>query len=337
VDARSRLIPFPALFGLLVGGGVLAWLVLRVGLTPVRSAAASLGWRGFAIIITFHCGQIVAMGYAWWLLGPGQARWPAFVLSRFARDSAAEALPLSQIGGFVVGARALVLGGAPALFAAASTLVDLSVELVAKLPYTLLGAALLLWPIVAGGQTPRSDLFAGLLGLVAVLLPAAALLTMLGRATGWVERMATALARRLGSAWPFTPGALRQEISQIYARRRAICGAFAIHGISWLLSGVELWLTLRLMHQGLALAPAIVIDSLLNGLRSFAFVIPGALGVQEAGYMALGALFALPPDVAIALSLLRRGRDLGIGIPGVLIWQFIEGRRLHRLWRAPLS
>jgi putative membrane protein len=337
VVARSRAVPLPALFGLLAGGAVLAWLVLWVGLTPVKSAAASLGWRGFATIVTFHCGLIVVMGYAWWLLGPGHARSPAFVLCRFARDSAAEALPLSQIGGFVVGARALVLGGAPALFAAASTLVDLSVELVAKLPYTLLGVVLLRWSVVADGQTPRSDLVAGLLGLAAVLSLASGLLMALRHATGWVERMTAALVRRLGSAWPFTPGTLHQEIGRICARRRAICGALAIHSITWLLGGVELWLTLRLMHHGLGLAQSIVIDSLLNALRTFAFAVPGALGIQEAGYIALGALFGLSPDVAIALSLLRRGRDLGIGIPGVLIWQIVEGRRLHRAWRTPLA
>jgi len=39
----------------------------------------------------------------------------------------------------------------------------------------------------------------------------------------------------------------------------------------------------------------------------------------------------LTPDVALALSLLKRGRDLLIGIPALLFWQFIEGRRF---WKA---
>jgi glycosyltransferase 2 family protein len=41
----------------------------------------------------------------------------------------------------------------------------------------------------------------------------------------------------------------------------------------------------------------------------------------------LGPLFGLPAEAALALSLLKRGRDIAIGIPVLLIWQFLEGRQ----------
>jgi hypothetical protein len=44
-------------------------------------------------------------------------------------------------------------------------------------------------------------------------------------------------------------------------------------------------------------------------------------------------LFGLPPDIALALSLLKRGRDLTIGVPALLIWQGTEGRRALRTGR----
>ena len=87
----------------------------------------------------------------------------------------------------------------------------------------------------------------------------------------------------MGAHWPFDAGAWRDEITRLYRRRRAVLLAFAVHSATWLLSGVELWVMLRLMGSELGLAPAIVIDSLLNGLRGFAFAIPGALWVQEGG------------------------------------------------------
>jgi hypothetical protein len=77
-----------------------------------------------------------------------------------------------------------------------------------------------------------------------------------------------------------------------------------------------------------ALGAALVIDSLISGLRSAAFMVPQALGVQEGGYILLGALFGLTPEVALALSLVRRARDLVIGVPVLVAWQISEGRRV---------
>jgi uncharacterized membrane protein YbhN (UPF0104 family) len=67
---------------------------------------------------------------------------------------------------------------------------------------------------------------------------------------------------------------------------------------------------------------------LLQAVKSCAFLVPSALGVQEGALVALFALFGLPPDAALALSLLKRARDLIYGVPGLIAWQFDEGRRL---------
>ena len=59
-------------------------------------------------------------------------------------------------------------------------------------------------------------------------------------------------------------------------------------------------------------------------------MVPSGLGVQEGAYALLGPLFGLPADAALALSLLKRARDLAIGIPLLLGWQVIESRRTLR-------
>jgi len=35
----------------------------------------------------------------------------------------------------------------------------------------------------------------------------------------------------------------------------------------------------------------------------------------------LGGFFGLTPDVSVALSLAKRVRELGLGIPGLVVWQ----------------
>ena len=66
---------------------------------------------------------------------------------------------------------------------------------------------------------------------------------------------------------------------------------------------------------------ALVIESLGEAIRTVAFPIPAALGVQEGGLVLLGGLFGLTPDVSVALSLAKRVRELGLGIPGLVVWQ----------------
>ena len=65
-------------------------------------------------------------------------------------------------------------------------------------------------------------------------------------------------------------------------------------------------------------------------IRSAAFAVPGGLGVQEGGYVLVGSLLGIPGDNAFALSLITRLRELGLGIPGLIAWQVIEGRRILR-------
>ena len=57
------------------------------------------------------------------------------------------------------------------------------------------------------------------------------------------------------------------------------------------------------VHAPLDFAPVLVIESLLYSIRTFAFAIPNAVGVQEGAYIVLGTAFGLTPEMAFALSL----------------------------------
>ena len=73
-----------------------------------------------------------------------------------------------------------------------------------------------------------------------------------------------------------------------------------------------------------------MIEALIQVLSSAAFVVPAALGVQEGGFLVLGGLIGLTPDVALALALVRRTRDVVIFVPALAWWQLSLGRRLLR-------
>jgi hypothetical protein len=105
---------------------------------------------------------------------------------------------------------------------------------------------------------------------------------------------------------------------------------FFIHLACWVASAIEVWIALRLAGRALDFAVVLVIESLLYAIRTVAFAIPNAVGVQEGAYILLGGAFGLTPEMALALSLLKRARDLTIGLPALGAWQAIEGGRVWR-------
>jgi putative membrane protein len=321
IDARMK---FLGTLAFAAGLAVLGWLLVHFGTAPIAAAWTTLGFRGLAIVVAAHLPVAAFLGLAWWSLGRDLAGATArkFIWARLVRDGAAEVLPFSQVGGYVFGARALALSGIPGFFAAISTVVDLVVELAAKLPYILIGLALLAM------LKQQSDYFAPVMAGVAIsggLLALAAIFR--DRSRRALERLAMRMAQR----WPVLqlgePNETRAMISRVLARDGRATAAFALHFIAWALGAAEAWIAFRLMGSPIGLAEACVIDSLFTGLRTFAFFIPGAVGVQEAAYVALCAMFGIPPGVALAFSLVRRARDFLIGAPCLAGWQLVEGRR----------
>lgn len=312
----------------LIGGLALATiLVLSWGVGSIWHSATALGLEGFGFVVGFHIALILLMGCAWWMLGWERvdAKTSRFVWGRLIRDSASEALPLSQVGGFVIGARALTLAGVSGAFAAASTVVDVTLELFAQIGYTIIGLLLLEW------LRPSSAIVEPVLaGVVIMGVAAAIFFAIQARGARFVERSSNRLARQFLGRDIGEAGAVQASIRDLQGRRSRLLLVASTHLASWLLNGVETWLTFRLMGISLTLPAALAVDSLIYGMRSAAFMVPNAFGVQEGGLVLLGLLFGVGPDASLALSLIKRARDLVIGVPALLIWQAIEARHVWR-------
>jgi glycosyltransferase 2 family protein len=310
-----------AIVGILAGIA----LVAHYGVRDVGGILVTVGWGGFVVVVLLHVAGIVLLGLCWFLLAPDAGRFSAFAWGRLIRDSASEVLPLSQIGGFAMGARAAALMGLPGAVAAASTVVDVTLETLAQLAYTAVGLALVVH-LHAGGPLVLWVALGLSVGLIAI----AAFVALQRHAVRLAEHPLCSLIWRLGRG-AFTPvRAAAAEMASIHRRRRPIALAVFLHFGAWLASGCEAWIALRLMGVQVGLLPVIAIESLLFALRSVAFFVPGAIGVQEGAYVLLGAGFGLPPQVVLALSLLKRARDLVIGVPALVGWQMQEARRLLR-------
>src|SRR5436305_12411656 len=89
-----------------VGIAAIAALVGYFGAGAVMRSLLAVGGLGFAAICAIHLVLMVVMGFAWWALMPGAPAWSA-IWGRLVRDSGSELLPLSQVGGCVLGSREL--------------------------------------------------------------------------------------------------------------------------------------------------------------------------------------------------------------------------------------
>jgi putative membrane protein len=292
---------------------LVAGLAICAGMAAIARTLGVLGLGGFAVITALHAPVLLAMGIAWWWIGRtiGGGTLVNFLAARWVRDGVAEVLPLSQLGGFLAGVRALSVAGTRPGAAAFSLFADLLMEFASKLLYLVAGLAML---VALFGDSGWRFLGAGLvLSAAAIGLGLrywGAVLPLLERCAAWVTGKKTGPEIGL-SLRPFL------------ARGRLVPG-FLLHAACWLFGAFEAWLTLRLMGIMVSGPQALVIDSLGTALRTFGFLVPAAIGVQEAGYTLVCALFGIGPAEAIAFSLARRARDLAIGLPGLALWQLLE-------------
>jgi putative membrane protein len=296
---------------ILAGIAVLVGLALWAGLPAVEHAFAMLQVEGFIFVVLIHLPLIVLMGAAWWSIGQA-GRWvslPTFVAARLVRDAVAELLPLSQVGGFAAGVRLLSLTGIPARAGTLSLFADLLMEFFSKSLYAVAGLALVAWLRPGNPLPPYLVLTLGLLVGTSLLLL-------------FLRDLLLRLVPRFIRRWGGLDSKLRALRYLLVPERLAPSGI--LHTICWALGGIEAHVTLRLMGTPVTVVEALAIDSLVMSLRTFGFWVPAALGVQEAAYVLVCALFGLSPDLAIALSLVRRARDILLGLVGVAIWQGLE-------------
>src|SRR5205085_2209765 len=84
---------------------------------------------------------------------------------------------------------------------------------------------------------------------------------------------------------------------------------------------------LQLMGHPLNFIDCFILESLGQAARSAAFIIPGGLGAQEGAFLLIGGALGVPPEYALALSLVKRASQLLFGLPMLALWPFLERRR----------
>jgi putative membrane protein len=323
--AAWRSIPYP---GLLVGVVLFAGLLVEHGIAGLVGDLTVVGW-GLAVLAGYHLVSTFVDALAWRRLIAAGERPPLFVtvVARWIGESVNALLPVMQLGGNVVRATLLARRGVRGVVAGASVVVDVTLEALTQLLFAILGIVLL----ISGAR--GEQLFGPiLLGTGAMALVLAAFLFAQRR--GLFGAAVRAIGRVTGSRRSRGLGAeaeaLDAGVAAMYGDRRAILAGSGWHLAGWLLGVGEVWMAMRFLGHPVDLASAVVLESLGSAVRAAAFAIPGALGVQEGGFVVLGGALGIPPQTCLALSLCKRAREVLLGLPALAAWQIDSGRSSAR-------
>ena len=227
-------------------------------------------------------------------------------------------MPAGQLGGPVLMTRRLARNGLELSEAAAAITVSTTLQTFAQIAFALLGVASLgaAQSHLSQHALRVSSLIAS--GLLAVQVGGFYWMQRRGLFSKLMRAARRFAGKRDWSEWMSQAESIDRAVQLTYARSGPVAASFLLSGVGWLVGTGEVYLILQLVHHPVGWIDALLLESLGQAIRGAAFAIPGALGVQEGGYLLLAPLAGLPPDAALALSLAKRARELLLGVPGLV-------------------
>jgi putative membrane protein len=309
-----------ARIALVLGLAVMIAFVVREGAQSIANLLRHAGWL-LLLLVPLHAAPLLLDVMGWRLLIPGRSRIRVLFPIASIREAINRLLPVANVGGELVGVNLLRREGVSGTAAATSVIVEVLLYLFAQYLFLVLGVVCLL------NTTGSIAATGALLMAVAAGLPVILLLMWLLRSGLFIraiERMASKLLASHGRS---------SALNQLARLDSAIRELTSAHGrlartIMWQLASLiggcaETWLALRWLGHPLSLAGALALESFTGAARSLIFVVPAGLGIQEAGLVGIGHVLGLGSDVAIALSLAKRMREILFGLPALAAWQWM--------------
>jgi uncharacterized protein (TIRG00374 family) len=307
-------------------------LAVQLGDRALLEQVAALGWWAGLLPVPYALFCLLDVK-GWQCVFPQRRVAPSLArlyAIRLAGEAINDFTPTGSVGGEPVKALLLRRHGVPTADAIVSLIVGRTALTAGQILFILLGFAILVARFEANLRWGAA---------LAVLCVAAYLFvaTIVGwQRRGVVTSVTAFLARlvgagRLAERWADGVRNVDQEMAAFYARRP---GAFALsiglHLASWLLGALELAIFVWLLDRPVHWLDVVVVDALVQPVKLAGLVVPGALGVQEAGGVLAFSLVGIDAGTGFAVMVLRRLRELFFGGAGALLL-----RSLARGERAP--
>jgi putative membrane protein len=268
----------------------------------------AIGWR--ALLRPYDPQHRASLGYLLWVTT--------------VREGIDRLLPVASVGGGFAGVRLAGWRGIAAAPAAATVATEVLLTMMVLYVFTATGL-FLLSDIGASEQTYRHVLIALLLGLPVPVITGLLLRNgaVFGRLEAFLRPMVGATALSGGAA------ALDRELRACLSRGGSLVFAGILQLLAFVSASFEVWYALRLFGHPVDVRAAVMLESMTQAMRHVAFVVPAGLGVQEAGFVLFGHALGISSELALAVSMAKRMREVLCGVPVLVSWQLREAARLR--------
>ncbi len=310
------------LVSLTVGLILAASLLALEGISEVGAALVMAGWNILWVVaFRFIPMAVDALGWKHLIAGFRVPSYASFVLYRWVAESCNTLLPAAQVGGHLVRALMLARRLQARALAGASVVVDFSLGLGTQSLFILTGLLMLLFQ---SSLTPNIALLSMVLlgGLMIFgcffLVQYRGLSAIFNRIARrfWNNRKIMQVAGGLE--------ALEKKTGQLYSDHRRLMTCAVLRFIGWMVKSGETYLALLFLGASPTVTEALIVEAVGVAANSFGFLVPGALGIRESGILAVAALLGLPAESALALAMIKRGRELALGLPGLVVLFIME-------------
>jgi putative membrane protein len=239
------------------------------------------------------------------------------------REAVDRLLPVASVGGGVVGVRLMRWRGLGLAPVSATVIVEIVLTLIVSYAFAAVGLLLLIE--LRAMDAPYHRLLLGLL----VSLPVPVLTVMFLRYGSVFARLQKFLRPLVGAgATPTAAASLDLELRACLERWRTLLLAGTLQFLALTAGSFEIWFALRLFGHPVGVGTALILESMTQTMRHLAFVVPAGLGVQEATLVVFGHVLGVGNELALAVSMVKRVREVLCGLPSLASWQWLEARRL---------
>jgi putative membrane protein len=286
-----------------VAGYALLWLI------PYRMiffALYAVGWR--AMLRPFDPQGRAGFGYVLWVTT--------------VREAVDRLLPVASVGGSVVGIRLIRWRGLATMPVSATVIVEILLTLIAIYLFAGL-ATLILLGTGAGGNHQA------VIVVLALSLPIPVGSLLLLRYGSVFQRLQRFISPLVGLTGADAAASLDADLRSCLGRLRTLALAGALQLVALISAAFEIWWALRLFNHPVSPAASVMLEGLTQGVRHLAFIVPAGLGVQEAALVLFGHTLGVGTDLALAVSAVKRLREVLCGVPPLLSWHWLEARRLR--------
>lgn len=241
------------------------------------------------------------------------------------REAIDRLLPVASVGGGVAGVRLVRWKGLAGAPVAASVIVEIVLSVATLVAFIALGVLLLF------GHQETAAQFHLLMFAFLLSLPVPIVLIWLLRYGSVFKRLHRFIEPMVGQfALADSVAALDQELSAMLSRGPTLFGVALLQLVGLISASFEVWYVLRLCGHPVSAGSAVILESMTQALRHVAFFVPAGIGVQEAGLILFGQVLGISGELALAVSMAKRVREILCGVPPLLGWQWMEMRRLRR-------